>query len=102
MPDKTLQPATDRHELGYTLKSVRVSTGLIPANGQAEVAVPWPSPFPNTNYVVLSQVEESTAATDTLRTLRVVGKTADGCVVRVQNANATPRTGTLHVVGLPD
>ena len=102
MPDKTLQPAADRHELGYTLKSVRVSTGPVPANGQAEVAVPWPTPFPNTNYACVCAAEENTPTTDTIRVLKVVGKTADGCTIRVQNANATARTGILHVVGFPD
>ncbi len=103
MPDKTLQPAVDRHELGYTLKSVRVGTGAVPANGQADVTVAWPTPFADTNYACACAVEEGTADADTLSVLKVVSRTAAGCTVRVANADAADaRAGTLHVVGAPD
>lgn len=102
MPEKTLQPAATAHELGYTLKTVRITTGSIAASSQAEISVTWPSAFPNTNYTVIAMVEEGTAATDNLKVLKIVSRTATGCVVRVQNVVAAAVTGTLHLVAIPD
>lgn len=59
-------------------------------------------PFPDLNYTVSATVQETTAATDTLKVLKVVSRTAAGCVVRVQNVAAAPATGTLHLVAIPD
>ncbi len=102
MPDKTLQPAASAHDLGHTIKTVRVTTGSVGASSQAEISVTWPSAFPNTGYTVSVMVEEGTAATDNLKVLKIVSRTATGCVVRVQNVVAAAVTGTLHLVAIPD
>ncbi len=102
MPDKTLQPAAALHPLGTVMKTVRVTTGAIAAASQAEVAVTWPTPFPDTNYTAIATVQEGTAATDTLKVLKIVSRTAAGCVVRVQNVAAAPATGNLHLIAIPD
>jgi hypothetical protein len=101
VPNKTLQPAVEGHELGHTIKTVRVTTGSVAASSQAPVVVTWPTPFPSTNYTVSAFVEETTVA-DNLRVLKIQAKSAADVTIRVQNVEATARTGTLNVVGIPD
>jgi len=85
-----------------SVQSVRVSTGSVTGSAQAEVTVTWPQAFPSTSYTVSAVVEEATAATDTLQVKKIVSRSATDCVVRVVNANASARTGTLHLVGISD
>ena len=85
-----------------SIQSVRVTTGSVTASSQLEVTVTWPQAFPSTSYTVSATVEESTAATDTLKVLKVVSRSTTDCVVRVQNVNASARTGTLHLIGISD
>jgi len=85
-----------------SIQSVRVTTGSVTASSQLEVTVTWPQAFPSTSYTVMATVEEATAATDTLKVLKIVSRSATDCVIRVQNVNASARTGTLHVVGISD
>jgi len=90
------------HPDALKVEPVRITTGSVGASSQAEVAVTFGVPLPDTNYTVMATVEEATAATDTLKVLKVVSKSTTGCVVRVQNVNASARTGTLHVVAIGD
>lgn len=90
------------HPDALSIQAARVSTGSVGASSQAEVSVSFPQPFTDTNYTVMAVVEEATAATDTLKVLKVVSKSTSGCVVRVQNVNASARTGTLHVLAIGD
>jgi hypothetical protein len=83
-------------------ETVRVTTGSVAGASQAEVSVTFDKAFSDTNYTLMCQVEESTAATDTLKVLKIVSKSTTGCVVRVQNVNASARTGTLHVLAIGD
>src|SRR5215208_5194936 len=82
------------------IQTVRVTTGSVTASSQLEVTVTWPQPFASTGYTVMATVEEATAATDTLKVLKVVSRSTTDCVVRVQNVNASARTGTLHLIGI--
>src|SRR5215203_4285620 len=90
------------HPNAFRIEHARVTTGSVGASSQAEVSVTFEAAFSSTNYTVMAVVEEATAATDTLKVLKVVSKSATGCVVRVQNVNASARTGTLHVVAIGD
>src|SRR5215216_4067372 len=85
-----------------SIQSVRVTTGSVTGSAQAEVTVTWPQAFPSTNYTISATVEEATAATDTLQVKKIVSRSVADCVVRVVNANASARTGTLHLVGISD
>jgi len=85
-----------------SIQTTRVSTGSVTGSAQAEVTVTWPQPFPTTNYTVSAVVEEATAATDTLQVKKIVSKTASDVTLRVVNANASARTGTLHLIGISD
>jgi len=85
-----------------SVQSVRVTTGSVTGSAQAEITVAWPQAFPSTNYTVSATVEEATAATDTLQVKKIVSRSVADCVVRVVNANASARTGTLHLVGISD
>jgi len=85
-----------------SIQSVRVTTGSVTGSAQAEITVTWPQAFPSTNYTVSAVVEEATAATDTLQIKKIVSRSVADCVVRVVNANASARTGTLHLVGISD
>jgi len=85
-----------------SIQSVRVTTGSVTGSAQAEITVTWPQAFPQANYTVMAVVEEATAATDTLQVKKIVSRSTTDCVVRVVNANASARTGTLHLVGISD
>lgn len=102
MSEVALQMKHSSQAYAYPLKVRRATTGSVAGSGQAEITVAWETPFADTNYSVIATVEEGTAATDTLKVLKVASKTPEGVVIRVQNVNATARTGTLHVLGLPD
>jgi hypothetical protein len=99
-------PAWASGSLGHTdawrVETVRVTTGSVAGSSQAEVRVTFDKAFLDTNYTLFTAVEETTAATDTLKVLKVVSKSTTGCVIRVQNVNASARTGTLHVVAIGD
>ena len=105
MPTATLKRLPE-WEAGATglvsIQTVRVTTGSVTGSAQAEITVTWPQAFASTNYTVSATVEEATAATDTLKVLKVVSRSTTDCVVRVQNVNASARTGTLHLIGISD
>src|SRR5215217_7390984 len=105
MPITTLRRRAE-WEAGATglvsIQTVRVTTGSVTGSAQAEITVTWPQAFPSTNYTVSAVVEEATAATDTLQVKKIVSRSTTDCVVRVVNANASARTGTLHLVGISD
>src|SRR5215208_5588793 len=84
------------------IQTVRVTTGSVTASSQLEVTVTWPQAFASTNYTVMATVEESTATTDTLQVKKIVSKTVNDCLIRVVNANASARTGVLHLIGISD
>lgn len=102
MPEVAFQTKHASGGYAFPIKTRRITTGSVAASSQAEVTVAWETPFADTNYTVIATVEENTAATDTLKVLKVASKTAEGVIIRVQNVNATARTGTLHVLALPD
>jgi len=90
------------HRDAIRTETVRLTTGSVGATSQAEVSVTFDKAFLDTNYTLFATVEEGTAGTDTLQVLKIVSKSTTGCVVRVQNVNASARTGTLHVVAIGD
>jgi hypothetical protein len=85
-----------------SIQTVRVTTGSVTGSAQTEITVTWPQPFPGTGYTVKAVVEEGTAATDTLQIKKIVSTTTANVTLRVVNADASARTGTLHVVGIAD
>lgn len=77
-----------------------VSTGPIAGGGQADVTVTWPVEMPDSNYIVVAQVEINDPG-DSLRVRRIRSKTTTSCVVNVVNDSAlTAKTGTVHAVAV--
>jgi len=105
MPITTLRRRAE-WEAGATglvsIQTVRVTTGSVTGSSQAEITVTWPQAFGSTNYTVIATFEESTATTDTLQVKKIVSKTVNDCLIRVVNANASARTGVLHLIGISD
>lgn len=77
-----------------------VTTGSVAGSATAVVTVTWDTPFANTNYVVVAEVLETTAAAS-LRVDKIQSLSTSAVTVRVTNADAvTARTGTLHLLAV--
>lgn len=78
---------------------LRVPTGSVAGTGQVDVAVTWPTPFPDTAYTVVASIEIDEAG-DSLTVRRIRSRTTTGCVINVANAALTAKAGTLHVMAM--
>jgi hypothetical protein len=85
-----------------TVKSSRVTTGLIGAGSTALVTLTWGTSFADANYTVSASVEDSTATSLSLSVVHVETKTASAVTVRVINNAVGSLTGTLNVIAIHD
>jgi hypothetical protein len=87
---------------GSGLKHVRISTGSIGAGVSALVTHTWATAFANANYTVSASVQDSTAATASLKVVHIETISATQTIVRVENTSAGSLTGTLHLIAMHD
>lgn len=81
------------------IESKRVSTGTIAGAGSATVTVTWDTAFPNTNYTVSADVDDTD---NNLHARNVRNLLAESVQVRVLNTGLTPSSGTVHAIGILD
>lgn len=85
------------------LKHGRVTTGSIGAGVSALVTFTFAGgAFANTNYTVTASVQDSTAATASLKVVHIETRSTTNVVVRVENTSAGALTGTLHIIAMHD
>lgn len=87
---------------GSGLKHIRQTTGSIGAGASALVTVTWATAFANSSYTVNASVQDSTAATASLKVTHIESISASAVVVRVENTSAGSLTGTLHLIAVHD
>lgn len=79
--------------------------GVIAGNGSADVALSWPVPLPDANYVVVTDLVEVGGPTANVTLKRqVLTKTATGITVRVTAGSVGYSSGglLLHAIGIHD
>lgn len=85
---------------GGGIKHCRTTTGPINAGVNWDVAVLWATPFPDSNYTVLSATVVE--ATGGLTYVGVKSVTPSGVTVTVHNSSGSQLTGTIHALAVHD
>lgn len=95
-PNPTLNPSL--------VQSFRANAGALTASANNQVAVVFPTAFPDANYTIQVVFEDTlNRTTDTTVVRHIYGRAATGCTVIVNPSNAyTTGQGLLHVFAIHD
>lgn len=86
---------------GSGFKHQRFGTGPVAGSSVASIVFTWSTPFLDANYDVYGTIVDLNAPLG-LVFLRVTSKTASQVTAIIQNTDAAPITGELHLLGVHD